>query len=138
MKHGAVVISPRFLRFAVSGGVAASANILSRMALSQVMSYSWAIVVAFLIGMTTGYVLMKFLVFEQSGRHPASEYARFGLVNLLALLQVWGVSILLADHVFPWLIPGVPPETPAHVIGVLSPIVTSYLLHKHFTFRQGA
>lgn len=135
-KRLAAILSPRFLRFAISGGVAASINILSRIVLSQLTNYTVAIVIAYLIGMTTAYVLMKFLVFEKSERCAAGEYIRFGVVNIIALGQVWGVSFLFAFYVFPWLAPALSPETPAHVIGVLSPIVSSYFLHKHFTFGR--
>lgn len=100
------------------------------------MSYSASIVASFVIAMTIGYCLMRFAVFERSGRHPAGEYARFGLVNLAALAQVWFVSMAFARYIFPWFLPQMPPETPAHVIGVLSPIITSYFLHKHFTFGR--
>ncbi|TRL35336.1 GtrA family protein [Rhizobium straminoryzae] len=132
------LIHQPFVRFAVSGGIAAAANILSRMALSQITSYSVAIVLAYLIGMTTAYVLMKIFVFEQSGRRVHSEYVRFGLVNLVALAQVWGVSVVLARFVFPAISFETHAETAAHIIGVLSPIATSYFMHKHFTFAGGA
>ncbi len=135
-QHLEKVLSSRFLRFAASGGVAAAVNILSRVALSQLTSYSVAIVTAYLIGMTTAYILMKFLVFERSGRTAAGESLRFVVVNIFALAQVWGVSMFLALYVFPWLLPEISAETPAHIIGVLSPIVTSYYLHKYFTFRK--
>lgn len=131
-------MTPRFLRFVASGAVAAGVNIGARVLLSSYMSYSASIIVSFLIAMTTGYVLMKLAVFERSGRHPGGEYLRFGLVNLLALAQVWAVSMVLARHVLPWLLPALPPETPAHVIGVLSPVATSYFLHKHFTFGKAS
>lgn len=130
------LLSSRFLRFGVSGGVAAAANIGVRILLSQVMSFSAAIVLAYFVGMTVAFVLMKFLVFETSGRHPAGEYLRFGLVNVVALAQVWCVSMGLARVILPWLLPQLSPETPAHVVGVLSPIATSYFLHKHFTFGK--
>lgn len=132
------MIDPRFLRFAISGALAAAVNILSRILLSHYMGYSASIIVSFMIAMTTGYLLMKFAVFERSGRHPGGEYLRFGLVNLVALAQVWCVSMVLASYVLPWLVPSLPPQTPAHVIGVLSPIATSYFLHKHFTFGKAA
>lgn len=132
------MITARFLRFAVTGALAAAVNILSRMLLSSYMSYSASIIASFLIAMTTGYLLMKFTVFERSGRHPGGEYLRFGLVNVVALAQVWCVSMVLARYVLPWAVPSLPPETPAHVIGVLSPVVTSYFLHKHFTFGKAS
>ena len=125
-----------FIRFALSGGLAAAANILSRMALSQITNYSAAIVIAYLIGMTTAYALMKLFVFEKSGRSVQTEYLRFGLVNLVALVQVWAVSLGLARLVFPWIDFSFHAETVAHVIGVLSPIATSYFMHKYFTFSK--
>lgn len=134
MDRLAELMNRPFIRFALSGGFAAAVNILSRMALSQVTNYSAAIVIAYLLGMTTAYVLMKLFVFEQSGRSVQNEYIRFGLVNLVALVQVWAVSLALARFVFPWLGFDFHAETVAHVIGVLSPIATSYFMHKYFTF----
>jgi putative flippase GtrA len=130
------MIDSRFLRFAISGILAAAVNIFSRVLLSDYMSYSLSIIASFLIAMTTGYLLMRYAVFERSGRHPAGEYVRFGLVNLLALVQVWCISMVFARYVFPLLIPRIRPDTPAHIIGVLSPVITSYYLHKYFTFGK--
>ena len=123
-----------FVRFALSGGLAAVANIGSRVLLSEVTNFSAAIVIAYLLGMTTAYILMKLFVFDESGRSVGQEYLRFGLVNAVALVQVWAVSILLARYVFPALNYSFHAETAAHVIGVLSPIATSYFMHKYFTF----
>ncbi|MFK3666661.1 GtrA family protein [Ochrobactrum teleogrylli] len=123
-----------FVRFALSGGIAAAVNIGSRVLLSEMTNFSTAIVVAYLLGMTTGYVLMKLFVFNESGRSVSQEYLRFGLVNAVALVQVWGVSMFLARYVFPTLKYSFHAETAAHVIGVFSPIATSYFMHKYFTF----
>ncbi len=130
------IISSPFVRFVLSGGIAAGVNVLSRAALSTITSYSAAIVIAYLIGMTTAYVLMKLFVFEESGRRPEAEYLRFGLVNMVALAQVWIVSVGLARWLFPLVGFGFYPEAIAHVIGVLSPVATSYFLHKYFTFSS--
>jgi putative flippase GtrA len=106
------------------------------MLLSQVTSFSMAIVVAYVFGMTTAYILMKMFVFDASGRGVGQEYLRFGLVNAFALGQVWAVSMLLAKYAFPALGYALYAETTAHVIGVLSPIATSYFMHKYFTFSR--
>ncbi|MCZ7854072.1 GtrA family protein [Agrobacterium salinitolerans] len=112
------MISSPFVRFVLSGGIAAGVNVLSRAALSTITSYSAAIVIAYLIGMTTAYGLMKLFVFEESGRRPEAEYLRFGLVNMVALAQVWLVSVGLARWLFPLVGFGFHPEAVAHVIGV--------------------
>ena len=124
----------RFLLFVVMGGVAAGVNILSRLLLSLAMPYEAAIIFAYLCGMTTAYVLNKMFVFKSSGRRVHQEYARFALVNLVAVAQVWVVSVGLARFIFPLIGFGWHAETVAHVIGVIVPVFTSYLGHKHFSF----
>jgi putative flippase GtrA len=127
-------LSRPFIRFAISGGIAAGVNILSRILLSEIMPYSIAVTIAYLFGMTTAYVLMKVMVFEASGQRVHQEYVRFTLVNAVAFAQVWLVSIGLAKHLLPMIGFESHAETVGHIIGVLSPIVTSYFMHKYFTF----
>jgi putative flippase GtrA len=127
----------RFVLFVLAGGAAALVNILSRVALNWIMPYEVAIVVAYLCGMTTAYLLNRHFVFEASGRAVASEYMRFALVNLAAIVQVWVVSVGLARLVFPAVGFAWHAETVAHVIGVAVPVFTSYLGHKHFSFAKG-
>ena len=124
----------RFALFLFAGGTAALVNILSRIAFNWLMPYEVAIVVAYLCGMTTAYLLNKRFVFASSGRGVASEYTRFALVNLAAVAQVWIVSVGLARLVFPALGFAWHAETVAHVIGVTIPVFTSYMGHKHFSF----
>jgi len=129
----------RFALFVVAGGIAALVNIASRIALNQAMPYEVAIVVAYVCGMTTAYALNKLFVFERSGRAVTDEYVRFTLVNLVAVAQVWLVSVGLARLLFPAVGFTWHAETVAHVIGVIVPVFTSYLGHKHFSFaaREG-
>jgi putative flippase GtrA len=126
----------RFLMFMVAGGLAALVNILSRLILSQAIPFGISVVVAYLIGMTAAFLMNKFFVFENSGRSPSSEYLRFSIVNLAALVQVWGVSMLLARVVFPYFNFDWHAETVAHVSGVLSPVLVSYYGHKKFSFGR--
>ena len=124
----------RFVLFVAAGGTAAVVNVLSRVALNWVMPYEVAIVAAYLCGMTTAYLLNRSFVFAASGRAVASESLRFALVNLAAVAQVWVVSVGLARLVFPAIGFTWHAETVAHVIGVVVPVFTSYLGHKHFSF----
>jgi len=129
-------IPSAFLRFVLCGGIAAGANVVARIAFSQLMTYEIAVVLAYLVGMTVAYVLMKLFVFEPSRRSVSAEYVRFGIVNLVSLLQVFAVSVGLARWAFPALGLTWHAETIAHLIGVASPIVTSYFGHKAFTFDR--
>lgn len=126
----------QFARFLLTGGTAAGVNIVSRWLFSNVMSYSLAIAAAYLCGMTTAWLLSRLYVFEPSGRTRRDEYVRFTLVNLVAAAQVWLISIALADYLFPAVEFTFYPEDVAHIVGVIAPIFTSYVGHKHFSFAR--
>lgn len=126
----------QFLKFLVTGGIAALVNLLSRYALNVVMSFEAAVVVAYLLGMTTAYLLARRFVFDASGRSVASEVRRFVLVNLVALAFVWVISVGLARVVFPAMGMTWHADDIAHLIGVLAPAVTSYVGHRFYTFAR--
>jgi putative flippase GtrA len=126
----------RFALFLLAGGTSAVFNVVSRVIFSQAVRYEIAVVLAYLVGMTIAYTLNKLFVFERSGRAVADEYVRFGIVNLVALAQVWVVSVGLARFLFPALGFAWHADTVAHVIGVAVPAVTSYFGHKHFSFAK--
>ena len=128
----------RFVLFVLAGSLAAVVNVLSRIVLNWGVSYELAIVLAYVCGMVTAYVLSRYFVFAASGRAVASESVRFVLVNLAAAAQVWLVSVGLAHFVFPAIGFTWHGDTVAHVIGVAIPVVTSYLGHKHFSFAAKA
>ena len=129
-------LNPELVRFVLSGGAAAAANVVSRILFSQVMPYSPAIILSYGVGMLTAYLLMRRFVFSASGRRTRDEAWRFALVNAVAAAQVWAVSLLLAR----WLLPALgwswQAETLAHMAGVGSTVLTSYAMHKAFTFRR--
>ncbi|MGE4062289.1 MAG: GtrA family protein [Rhodospirillaceae bacterium] len=129
-----LVPAHRFARFLVSGGIAAGVNVVSRYFFSMVMDYRWAVIAAYLCGMTAAWILTRLFVFEVSGRSRGEEYLRFGIVNLVGAAQVWLVSVGLAEYAFPAIGFGWHPEEVAHIIAVGIPVFTSYLGHKHFSF----
>lgn len=127
-----------FGRFLVTGGIAAGVNVVSRWLLNHAMIYEIAVVIAYLIGMATAYVLARFFVFARSGRSVHDEAIRFALVNVAALAQVWIVSVGLARGVFPWVGFDWHAEDIAHLVGVAVPAVTSYFGHRHFSFSAAS
>ena len=127
--------SRQFLVFLVTGGLAAGVNFGSRILYNQAMPFSAAVVCAYLTGMVTAFVLNKLLVFRESRQavHHAAGY--FILVNLVAVAQTWAISMVLVNWVLPWMGVTAYAREIAHGIGVVVPVFTSYLGHKHFTFR---
>jgi putative flippase GtrA len=124
-----------FIKFLAVGVIAAAINVGSRILFSLIMSFELAVVCAFLCGLTTGFILQRLYVFQAAGTGKVTEQgARFALVNLVALVQVWVISVGLARLVFPWMGMAWHAETIANGIAVASPIMTSYFAHKHFSF----
>lgn len=125
-----------FLRFLLTGGVAALVNLVSRYALNLFMPFEAAVAIAYLIGMLTAYILVRLFVFPASGRSVASEMRRFTVVNVVALTLVMLISIVLARGLFPAIGFTWHADDVAHFIGVLAPAITSYFGHRLYTFAR--
>lgn len=130
--------SSEFIRFIITGGIAACVNVGVRIPFGWIMTYSASIIAAYLVGMTTAFLLARLFVFRPTYRSAAGEYLRFTMVNTVSLLQVWLVSMCLDKVIFPWWEMTWHSQTVAHAIGVASPVVTSYYGHKFFSFRESA
>lgn len=129
------LLTPQFVRFLVAGGIAAAANFGSRFFFSQWLPYGVAIVLAYLVGMTVAFVLMRRHVFTDSQSALGPQIAKFVGVNLLAVLQTLLISLALAR----WLLPSLGVlehgEAIAHLVGVVVPVFTSYFGHRLLTFK---
>ena len=124
-----------FMRFLVAGGVAAAANIGSRIVFSRFMGLEAAVVLAYLVGMAVAFALMRSQVFPPSEASLQRQAAIFVAVNVAAVLQTLVVTLVLARWALPALGVRRFVEEIAHVAGVCVPVVTSYFGHKHFSFR---
>ena len=129
-------LSKQFILFLVTGGTAALVNFSSRIVYNQWVSFSTAIVLAYLTGMLTAFLLARWLVFKQSEQSFTRSAMLFSAVNAIAVLQTWLISMGLALYVLPYC--GVTRFAAeiAHAVGVAVPVFTSYLGHKHFSFRE--
>lgn len=136
MKALANAETKRLALFLVNGGISLSVNLLSRFFLDMVMPFQAAVILAYLIGMAVAFVLFRLFVFEPTARSARSQVMRFVLVNVVAVIQVWAISVLLADIIFPATGMNWRPHDVAHFIGAIVPVVTSYLGHRHFTFSD--
>ena len=130
------MFSSQFLKFLISGAIAAGANVGSRLFLSNFTSYEYAIVLAYLTGMSVAFLLMRSFVFDSTNKPLLAQTIKFATVNALALSQTFLVSLTLAYWVFPVIGIIKHAELIAHLFGVAVPIITSYFAHKFFTFRN--
>lgn len=155
-KRKRLFASKEFIRFVLVGGFAALVNFISRIYYNLLMSFSHAIIVAYITGMITAFILNKLLVFAPS-RHPTvKQIAYFTLVNLAAVAQTWAISLLLYRYGLDWLdfsnfvwpypnnlqLSSIQldltqyKQEVAHFIGISVPVFSSYIGHKYLTFKH--
>lgn len=125
----------QFILFLLAGCAAALINFGSRIVLSYWVSFTSAIVLAYLVGMITAFVLNRIIVFRSPQNRLHHQMFWFIAINIAAVLQTLGVSLLLVDIVFPragfyW-----HAETVAHAIGIAVPVLSSFVGHKMLTFK---
>ena len=130
-----VKADPQFVRFVLAGGIAAAANFGSRFVFSYWVNYELAIILAYLVGMVVAFTLMRGHVFNAKDKALFPQINKFIGVNILAVLQTLIISVLLARWGLPALGIADNAEAIAHFVGVLVPVITSYLGHKFLTFR---
>ncbi|MNG15001.1 GtrA-like protein [compost metagenome] len=92
-------------------------------------------VFAYITGMVTAFVLAKLFVFSDSQQSVHRSALFFALVNLVAVLQTWLISVALVYYLLPGI--GVTRFVPeiAHAVGVVVPVFSSYVGHKRWSFR---
>lgn len=132
------MVHKQFAQFVLTGALSAIVNMVSRYILNFWLSFPYAVAVAYLFGLATAYVLARQFVFGQSGRSVPDELLRFSLVNIVSFLQVWAISVLLGEEVFPAIGFERFHLEVAHFIALASPTFTSYVLHRRFSFAKTA
>jgi putative flippase GtrA len=127
--------SRQFVLFLLTGGTAAAVNFGSRILYNRWMDFSMAIMIAYLTGMITAFILAKLFVFKESQQQTRRSAWIFSLVNLIAVAQTWCISLAFA-HFLPLI--GVTQfvHEISHGIGVIVPVFTSYIGHKRWSFRE--
>jgi putative flippase GtrA len=128
-------MSRQFIVFLVTGGTAAAVNFGSRIVYNQWLPFSGAVILAYLTGMVTAFVLAKMFVFKESTQSTRRAVLFFTLVNVVAVLQTWLISMGLAFYLLPALGVTAYAKEIAHAVGVGVPVFTSYLGHKRWSFR---
>lgn len=122
-----------YLRFLISGGLAAGVNFGSRFIFSSFAPFEVAVALAYVVGMVIAFWLFRTQVFSKGTTSLQKAMFRFTLVNVFGLLQTWLVSIgfvTLIDsgsHAID--------EALAHFVGMSLAVVTSYFGHRFYTFR---
>ena len=131
-----MIRSCQFSKFVIVGGVAAAVNFASRIVFNWSMSYRVAVFWAYIVGMICAYLLQRLFVFGASDHHPTKEFFYFTLVNMVAIIQVWLISVGLAEYLFPYIGFDYFAKEIAHAIGISIPAISSYYGHKYISFKK--
>ncbi|OJU78439.1 MAG: hypothetical protein BGN93_21720, partial [Acinetobacter sp. 39-4] len=124
------------LLFLLTGGIAATVNFGSRMVYNHWYSFSTAIILAYITGMLTAFILARIFVFKNARQTIRRSALFFIAVNLIAVMQTLLISIGLSHYIMPALGITILVKEIAHGVGVIFPVFTSYLGHKHWSFRE--
>jgi putative flippase GtrA len=124
-----------FGRFLFTGGLAALVNFLSRIIFNLWFDFSVSVYLAYITGMVTAFFLKKQFVFAKGSQPILHSIGFFILVNLVAFLQTLAVTMAFLHYVLPYF--GIVKMTHeiSHAVGILAPVITSYIGHKKFSFR---
>lgn len=131
-----IFANTQFLTFLITGGFAAAVNFASRIVFNQWLSFSSSIILAYMCGMITAFALAKIFVFKKSNQAIGHSIFFFCIVNIVAVIQTWGISVLLALYVLPKMNIQSFSQEIAHAVGIIIPVFTSYLGHKYFSFSE--
>lgn len=126
------------VRFLFCGGFAAAVNWGARIALSQVMSFEMAVVVAYAIGMSVGFALYRTIVWPDHNTSLSDQVKGFLLVNAGSALIVFAATLGLRALLQVLIGPGEIADAGAHGVGIAIGAVANFAGHKAFTFRVRA
>ncbi len=129
----------RVIRFLLVGTLAAAVNWLARIVLSAAfaptLSFEVAVLLAYAIGMMSGFLLYRAYVFPDAGLPMTMQVRRFILVNLVSAAEVWLVAVVLLRVVFPAIGFEFLAEAASHGIAICIGAATSYVGHRLLTFK---
>ena len=128
-------VSMQFVRFLAAGGVALVVHWLSRFVFNLFVSFGWAIVLAYGVGMSVAFVLNKIYVFPYSERSLKAEIFFFFAVNIAAFPLVWVVAYVLGEWMLVHYLQPSLALAIAHGVAITLPVFINYALHKLITFR---
>ncbi len=131
------------VRYLISGGTATAVDIGSyflmihyvfkspyvNVASLKMASPMVALAVSYSLGFVTSFSFTKFFVFKEAQGKTRYQLLRFASVALMVFVLNYLIMkvLIFALHVFP---------TVSRIISAAMVAIVSYMIHKHFTFRN--
>ena len=128
------MINNQIIKFLFFGLLAALVNFFARWVFNFYFPFQISIIFGHMTGMIIAFITFKNLVF-QSQSYWKKEINKFIFVNSVSFLHIFIFSNLLY-YFFIMSFDQVTSENYSHGIAVASSAITSFILHKFFTFKK--
>ena len=128
------MINNQIIKFVFFGLLAALVNFFARWVLNFYLPFQISIIFGHMTGMIIAFITFKNLVF-QSQSYWKKEINKFIFVNLVSFFHIFIFSNLLY-YFFIMSFDQATSENYSHGIAVASSALTSFILHKFFTFKK--
>lgn len=129
-------LSPQFIRFLLVGGFSAVVNFSVGYLSADYLPLNIDYILGHLSGMVVAFILFELLVFGKADHERHKSIGAFILINLLAVVQTYIIGTALEGHFFPSIGYTFFADELARAIAIMVPVVSSFIGHKHITFRQ--
>jgi len=136
-----IFFSQEFLRFLISGSIAAAVNFFSRFFFRLYFSYALSIAFSFSLGTVISFFLNKFFTFRSFGEKSAIQLAKFILIAVTSvILASFLASVQVALYKFTRInfIKEKNLESVVHLTTIGLVTVYNFLAMKYFSFRKCA
>lgn len=125
----------QFLKFLLVGTTAAVLHWLARFILDIWLTFSWAVAIAYGVGMAVAFILNAIYVFPNSDKARTSQARDFIAVNVAFFPVVWLFSVLIEK-----LLRDMGLDTQAgniaHGLAIPIPMLATFLIYKFFAFKE--
>ena len=123
-------------RFLLCGGLAAAINWLARIALSRIMPFEGAILIAYGIGMLAGFLLYRLFVWRDRTVSWRRQVLAFIAVNGVGAIVVLAVAMALLRIGLAVLSNAPAVEAVAHGAAIAVGAIVNFIGHNYLTFRS--
>ena len=128
--------SRQFAVFFIISIFAAAVNFFTRIIVNKWTDFSNAVLVAYLVAMFFAFFMGKKIVFKNSTQPLTRSVLFFTLINLLGIIQAWAVSTFLYKYLTNLGLVELYRAEISHIIGIATPVFSSFLGHKFISFRS--
>lgn len=132
---GNIFEARQFWIFLLTSTTSVLVNFISRIVFDVWIGYTASIVCAYCIGILVAYFLARMYVFTGKELTFRASFSKFLMVNIIGMMQTLSISIALSDYILPGYVASSYVPEVAHGMALATLALTSYLLHKHFSFR---